>query len=32
MKVEDYLAAHQAAWDKARAAGKTLPIPSRKTQ
>jgi raffinose/stachyose/melibiose transport system substrate-binding protein len=32
MKVEDYLAAHQAAWDKARTAGKTLPIPSRKTQ
>ena len=31
MKVEDYLAAQQAAWDKARAAGKTLPIPQRKS-
>ncbi len=29
MSVEDYLAAQQEAWDEARAAGETLPIPAR---
>jgi raffinose/stachyose/melibiose transport system substrate-binding protein len=29
LSVEDYLAAHQATWDEARASGKTLPIPAR---
>ncbi len=29
MSVEDYLAEHQALWDRARDEGKTLPIPAR---
>ena len=32
MSSADYLAAQQAAWDKARADGTTLPVPERQVQ